>query len=142
MLKILIGLAAAASAQMTGAGGTDAGDRQQLEALNSRWLKTLETRDEAALASVLADDFVGLYGDAALSRQQMLDGLKSRPETRVSWQNLTIQVKGDSAVVSAISTIVTHRGSAETTSRYNYADFYSRRDGRWQAVAARVIRLP
>jgi hypothetical protein len=72
----------------------------------------------------------------------MLDGLKTRPETRVSWDHLKIDVKGDRAIISAISTIVTRSGSDETRARYNYADFYARRSGEWKAIGARVIRAP
>lgn len=140
MIKAIIGLAALGAAHAAGAQGRD--DHKQLEALNHSWLKSLESRDQSIMGAVLAEDFIGLYGDTALNRQQMLAGLMARQETRVSWENLKIEVKGDSAVVSAISTIVTSRDSIETTTRYNYADFYSRRNGKWKAIAARVIRLP
>lgn len=140
MIKAIISLAALGAAHAAGAQSTD--DHKQLEALNHSWLKSLESRDQSIMGAVLAEDFIGLYGDTALDRQQMLEGLMTRPETRVSWENLKIEVKGDSAVVSAISTIVTSRDSVETTTRYNYADFYARRKGKWKAIAARVIRLP
>lgn len=141
MLATTIGLAAVAAA-LSATQGDTAADKKQLEQLNMSWLKSLETRDETAMGSVLADDFIGLYGDVALSKHQMLEGLKTRPETRVSWENLKIEVKGDSAVVSAISTIWTRRDNHEATNRFNYADFYSRRNGEWKAISARVIRLP
>lgn len=142
MLKTIICLAALGIAQASSPQDIGMRDRQQLEQLNSRWLKSLETRDQAEMAAVLADDFIGLYGDTALSKQQLLEGLKTRLKTRVSWEKLKIDVKGDSAVVSAISTIVTRRESSETVARYNYADFYARRGGEWKAIGARVIRLP
>lgn len=142
MLKTVIGLTALVAAQFGAAQGNAAADRQELERLNMTWLKSLETRDERAMGSVLAEDFIGLYGDIVLTRPQMLDGLKTRPETRVSWADLKIEVKGDNAVVWGISTIWTRRDRVETTARFNYADYYARRDGQWKAISARVIRLP
>lgn len=116
-------------------------DQERLERLNSTWLKAYETRDRVALGSVLADDFIGLYGDAALSRQQMLDRLATRPPTKVSWEKLRVHVSGDTALVTAISTIATIQEGREAIARFNYVDVYSRRNGEWRAIAAHVTRL-
>lgn len=118
-----------------------ASDQERLEELNSIWLKAYETRDRKALGSVLADDFIGLYGETALSRQEMLDRLATRPSTKVSWEKLRIHVSGDAALVTAISTITTTREGKETSARFNYVDVYSRRNGEWRAIAAHVTRL-
>lgn len=116
-------------------------DTARLEQLNAIWLKSYETRDREALGSVLADDFVGLYGEAALSKQQLLEGLTTRPPTRVDWANLRINVNGDTALVAAISTITTKVGGKEASARYNYVDVYARRNGQWRAIASHVVRL-
>lgn len=116
-------------------------DREQLEQLNSRWLKSYESRDRAALEGVLSDDFIGIYGPRALSKAQMLAGLADRPATRVTWADLQISVNGDTAVVTAISTIATGQGQDSTTARYRYADVYLRRSGQWRAIASHVVRL-
>lgn len=140
MLISTIVLAALAATFQPAPGANDASDRDQLERLNRVWLKSYETRDRAALGSVLAGDFIGLYGDTALTRQQMLDGLAKRPPTRVTWENLRINVKGDTAIVDAISTITTVRDGQNASARYHYVDVYSRRDRQWRAIASHVVR--
>ena len=117
MLISTIVLAALAATFQPAPGANDASDRNQLERLNWVWLKSYETRDLAALGSVLADDFLGLYGDVALTRQHMLDGLAKRPPTRVTWENLRINVTGDTAIVDAISTITTVRDGQNASAR-------------------------
>lgn len=118
-----------------------ASDRQQLERLNSRWLKSYETRDRAALDAVLADDFIGVYGQSVLSKAQMLAGLADRRVTSVSWDQLRINVNGDTAVVTAVSTLTTAREQGPATAHYRYADVYARRSGQWQAIASHVVRF-
>jgi ketosteroid isomerase-like protein len=117
-------------------------DYQKLEALNARWLKSYETKDRAALAAVLAEDFIGQYGKTALSKTQMLDRLATRPPTRVSWTGLQINVNGGTALVAGESTIRTTLEGHETSARYSYADVYVRRAGEWRAIASHVVRLP
>lgn len=117
-------------------------DRKQLEQLNSAWLKSYETRDTATLGGILADDFIGLYGDSVLTRQQMLDGLSTRPTTRVKWDKLRISLNRDVAIVDAISTIVTIRDGREASTKYHYVDIYSKRNREWRAIASHVVRQP
>ena len=120
---------------------TSQGDREQLELLNSRWLQSYETRDREALGSVLGDEFIGLYGPRVLSKTQMLAGLDTSSIAKVRWDDLQINVQGDNAVVTAISTIESMQGSNSSTARYRYVDIYSRRGGQWQAVASHVVRF-
>lgn len=141
MLNLLLLLAAVAAAPQPGPNAAEARDREQLQQLNSVWLKSYETRDRHALGQVLSDNFIGLYGDAVLSKQQMLDGLDSRPPTRVRWENLRINLNGDTAVVDAISTITTLRNGSEASTKFHYVDVYARRGRQWRAIASYVVRL-
>jgi ketosteroid isomerase-like protein len=116
-------------------------DQAQLKRLNETWLRSYEQRDRAALGSVLAEDFVGIYGNSVLSKAQMLDGVATRPSTRVHWENLQIGINGNTAVVSATSTITITQDGKESRTRYNYADVYALRDNGWQAIAAHAVKL-
>jgi uncharacterized protein (TIGR02246 family) len=118
---------------------SSAADRAALEQLNAAWLKSYETRDPTAFQRVMSPDFIGIYGDRAMSKAQMLEGLKTRPPTKVTFEDLRIHVTGDTAVVTAISTVTLSRPEGETAARYRYADVYLRRDGNWQAVASHVV---
>ena len=116
-------------------------DREQLEQLNARWLKSYEARDSAALAGVLGDDFIGVYGQRVLSKAEMLARLADWRVTNVRWDDLRISVNGDTAVVTAVSTLTTVQGQGSATARYRYADIYARRNGRWQAIASHVVKF-
>ena len=139
-LKIIVAALTAVALQ-PGPDAVEARDRAQLEQLNALWLNSYETRDPNALGRVLSDEFVGLYGDAVLSKPQMLDGLATRPPTRVKWDKLRISLNGDTAMVDGISTITTTRNGSEAHARFHYVDVYARRDREWRAIASHVVRL-
>lgn len=141
VLGAVFAMLSASGATFADVPAPSARDRAQLEELNARWLRSYETRDRDALASVLGEDFVGLYGDRALGKPDMLARLANGRVTSVRWEDLRISVNGDTAVVTAVSTLVTQREQGPTTNRYRYADVYARRNGRWQAIASHVVPL-
>ncbi|HEY0626924.1 MAG TPA: nuclear transport factor 2 family protein [Allosphingosinicella sp.] len=119
-------------------------DRTVLEQLNADWLKSYESKDAAALSRILSDSFVGVYGNRGLSKAAMIEGLRdpNRKVKKIEWEDLQIYVNGDTAVVTAVSTLTAVQNGAETVGRSRYADIYVREDGRWRAIAAHVVRLP
>lgn len=117
------------------------GDSATLTAINSAWLRSYETRNPETFQRVLSADFIGLYDGRALSKAQMIAALASRPPTKVSWEDLQVSVNGDTAVVTAVSTIVVQRPDGEASTRYRYADIYVRRPAGWQAIASHVTKL-
>jgi len=120
-------------------------DRQALESLNATWLNSYVTGDSTALGEILAEDFVATYGGGIRrTRAQILAGMASprRPVVSVRWENLSVQLAGDTAVVTARSILRLGGEAGETEVRNDYADVYVRRNGRWQAIAAHVVRAP
>jgi len=122
---------------------SQAQDREVLEKLNARWLKSYKSHDATALEEILADDFVGVYGQRALSKAELVAAASNRKRnvTDISWENLQIHLAGDTAVVTAISSLKGSQDGRDISARNQYADVYVRRDGRWVAIAAHVIRL-
>lgn len=121
-------------------------DVAELEALNAQWLNAYVSRDRAALEAVLAPDFLAFRAGGGVSdRDALLNGATGpggRSVKAIAWENLTIRVFGDTAVVAARSLLTRERDGQDVVSANEYADVYVRRDGRWQAVAAHVIRAP
>jgi len=120
-------------------------DRLALEALNAAWLNAYVTRDGAALGAILAEDFVATYsGGTRRGRDQLIARAANPQQTvvSVSWENLNVQVAGDTAIVTARSFLRLRGDGGETEVRNDYADIYVRRDGRWQAIAAHIVRAP
>jgi ketosteroid isomerase-like protein len=121
-------------------------DRRALEALNAAWLNAHVSHDVDVLGSILADDFVGIYGGGA--RRTKADVLAraadhSRQVLSVRFENLQIEIFGDLGVVSARSILTLRNATgAVVESRNDYADIYVRRAGRWWVVSAHVVPAP
>lgn len=119
-------------------------DKAALEALNRDWLNAYKTRDKAALERILADDFTAVYPDNRLLRKADLLAAAtstSRVIDTIGWENLRIMAFGDIAVVTARSTLSGTSAGKAFTSSNEYADVYARRNGRWQAISAHVVRV-
>ena len=119
-----------------------AADCAELAALNRRWLDSYVSRDIEALADLLADEFIAISGGGARrNRDETIARVRdSRRRIRsVDVENLHIQVVGDVAVVTARSVLAIDREGAPV--RNDYADTYVRRNGRWRAVSAHVVRV-
>ncbi|HSS50593.1 MAG TPA: DUF4440 domain-containing protein [Thermoanaerobaculia bacterium] len=122
---------------LMGAAGprTPESDRAALISLEQTWLSA---RDAAALAPILAPDFVHPVpsGDF-LTRQQHLDWLAHHPPPLDLHRKLygtTVRLYGDVGVVTG--TVVTSSPDGATVRRSVFTDVFVFRDGRWQAVNA------
>ena len=121
-------------------------ERAELERLNAEWLRSYVSRDGSVLDRILADDFVATYANG--NRRTKADIIKSAtsPASRiiaVDTERVAVQVSGDVAVVTAHSVLrLRDEGAGETSIRNAYADVYVRRNGRWRAIAAHIVRLP
>ncbi|WP_420139059.1 nuclear transport factor 2 family protein [Sphingomonas sp.] len=122
---------------------TATADTAALEAHNRDWLNAYKTRDRAALERILADDFTAVYPDNRVLRKAELIAAAtgtSRVIETIDWANLRVLVFGDVAVVTARSTLSGTSAGKPFTASNDYADVYAKRDGRWQAISAHVVR--
>jgi ketosteroid isomerase-like protein len=118
-------------------------DTAALEAHNRDWLTAYKTRDRAALERILAEDFAAVYPDNRVLRKADLIAAAtgtSRVIETIAWANLRVLVFGDVAVVTARSTLSGTSAGKPFTASNDYADVYARRNGRWQAISAHVVR--
>ena len=120
-------------------------DQRTLAALNDAWLNSHVTRNGAALAEILADDFVAVYGNGRRrTKAETIASLSQGAQVlSVRAENLNIHVSGDTAVVTARSVLSLRDAQGRTVEVRNaYADIYVRRNGRWRAIAAHIVRAP
>ncbi|HEV7508756.1 MAG TPA: nuclear transport factor 2 family protein [Thermoanaerobaculia bacterium] len=113
---------------------TPESDRAALAALEKTWL---EARNAAALAPILASDFVHpvASGDF-LTRQQILYWLAHHPpppDLHRKLDGMTIRLYGDTGIITG--TVVTSDSDGELR-RSVFTDVFVFRSGRWQAVNA------
>jgi ketosteroid isomerase-like protein len=120
-------------------------DRRELQRLNDLWFEAYRTKSADTLARILADDFVGDYGTGqARTKQQMVDSLRDpkRPAMDIRSFDVAIHLFGDTAMVTGRSVTQTVRDGVPAPTANRYADIYVRRNGKWRAVAAHVVRVP
>ena len=140
---LLLAAAAPAVAMNDGATQQSMSDVSVLTHLNAERLEAYRTRDKAALDRILADDFVAVRTNGAKqSKAALIDAVTSpiRDIRRVTWDNVRIDVHGDTAYVSGRNYIEGTSDGRDISSVNQYADVYVRRGGEWKMTATRVAR--
>jgi ketosteroid isomerase-like protein len=103
-------------------------------------------QDVAALGRILADDFVATSSRGEIrDKAKEIDDIKPSPDYKMEAFNLddmSVRIFGDTAIVTGRSTLqVAFRGNS-STSVFRYTRVYVKRNGRWQAVAQQLTRMP
>ena len=106
--------------------------------------------DTAAVARMLADDYVGIDGRAVVSNKaEEVEEAKAPPSgpasdylvTEETLSDLKVRLYGDAAVVTGLSTEkVLIKGTA-TTVRYRRTTVYIKRHSQWQCVSFHATRV-
>ena len=123
----------------------------EIEALERAWSTAFLKHDTAAIASILADDYVGIDGRGVVSdKSQEIEEAKApaagAPPTAFlvlseSLSGVRVRLYGDAAVLTATNTArVSDRGE-ETMVRYRRTTVYVRRNGKWQCVSFHGSRI-
>lgn len=117
----------------------DVSDEDQVRQLDEAWNRAYLTRDTAALASILAEDWVAFTPEHhVIGRAQLIEGQRSAPEgAKISFEEGTLHVFGDTAVTTG-STEVT---AADVYLHQRFTRIYAKRGGRWEAVAVQVVPI-
>ena len=118
-------------------------DFDMLVRLNAERLDAYRTRDRAALDRILAEDFVAVRGNGMSQSKTALIAAATSPVRdirRVSWDNVQIHVRGDTAIVTGRSYLEGTSEGRDISNANQYADVYVRRGGEWKIIAARITR--
>ncbi len=93
----------------------------------------------------MAEEFTEVDpGGNVNSKKDNLDSLKSGKLafTSAVMDQAKVKVFGDTAVVTARSTIKGTDSGKDVSGRYRFTDTWIKRDGRWQCVATQATRIP
>jgi uncharacterized protein (TIGR02246 family) len=117
----------------------DAGDRALLSSLNDDYIDAVRTSNVSRFREILASDFLCTTADGTLIDRDQFLANAAVPTTALDLQvhDVNVRVLGDAAVVHAATTF---RHPDGRPGRGRYTDVWSRRDGRWLAVAAQFMR--
>jgi uncharacterized protein (TIGR02246 family) len=118
---------------------TRASDLATLLALNEDYVRSVQMSDVKRFAEILADDFLCSLPDGTLlDRKRFLEHTaKPVAISGLAVHDVNVRLMGDFAIVHARTTFTLPDGR---NGQGRYTDVWTRRDGRWLAVAAHVTR--
>lgn len=103
-------------------------------------------QDVATLGRILADDFIATSSRGEIrEKAKEIDDIKPSPDYKMEAFNLddmNVRIFGDTAIVTGRSTLQVAFKGQSNTSRFRYTRVYVKRNGRWQAVAQQLTRMP
>lgn len=106
----------------------------------------IKTKDDVALAGIVADDFVFRGpGQPEIGKQEFLQSVKSFPiEILDIWSDdMKVNVYGDFALLTGVQQAKTlDSDGKEQLSAGAFSDVFAKRDGRWVLVLAYNVELP
>ncbi len=116
---------------------------QALVELEQRWAGALEQHDAAAVACLLAPEFVDSTPDGQVQdRAAVLAAVPKRRAASNRLEQLQVTLAGETAVVHGLNHVLDPTGKELAVVRFT--DTFVHRDGQWQAVAGHesLVRTP
>lgn len=154
LLCVLAGFLAACGASAAGpaplvssSSATEANEqavRTQLTKQAEDWDRAIVSKDRAAIAGNMAEDFRQIDGDAHLETKAtfvdgvMLEALSIDPYVNEEFE---IRLYGDVALLSGRTRMTGRYEGKPFASHYRYIDIYVRRAGEWKVVSVQISRV-
>ena len=144
-ILIVIALAAAAPALfLTQTQGKSGNDERALRQIEQELTDAMLKGDASAVERHYADAFTFTTPDGeVMNKAQVVSNVKAGAAKFESSkvEDMKVQVYGDSAVVTSLTTDEGTVGGVDVSGRYRWMDVFVRRGGRWQLVAAQGTRV-
>lgn len=119
--------------------------RAEVLAVETAWNDALVRKDTAAVARILAPDFVYVAPDGEMAGRELLLRVIADPRGQMepfTTRDVVVRRHGETAVVTGWFRQAGTAQGQRYESYIRYTDVYVRRDGRWIAVSAHASRLP
>ena len=119
-------------------------DQEILIQLERDWDAAFLRKDVPFIENVLADEFVGTYGDGSRGDRAKELALAAEFNQQVDSSTLdefTVKVYGDTAVVWFTRHLVGPSQGRRLELTYRYIDVFVLRAGRWQCVATQSTKV-
>jgi uncharacterized protein (TIGR02246 family) len=118
--------------------GSSAQEEQAVREAEARWVEALDTRNAAALRSLLDENFVDItWKGEVRNRAAAIAAVEApnRPSMKQTLQDMRIRFAApDVAVVTGLN-VVTGK-APDFTARVRFTDVFVKRDGVWKALSA------
>jgi ketosteroid isomerase-like protein len=140
----LLGLAAAPCAHAQETAADSSAVQANLKQMEDAWVKALVSKDQTAVANMIADDFAGFNPEGKhVAKSQLLDAMKNEPNTLSSATNDNLDVHVYGPNLATVSGTTTEKGKdkhgKEFTRSYVWVDTWMERNGKWQCIAEGVM---
>ena len=119
--------------------------REQLLNLEKEWEDAEKNHDVTMLRRILDDRFIVTLGDKTADKEAFIKLFSAGAVDPTESATLTYEaviIDGDTAVLVGTETAHGTREGAAYTRVYRYTTTYIRRQGRWQALAEHIVRVP
>ena len=114
-------------------------DRAELARLEQGWMEAMQARDHARLDELVAPGFrftaIHLSPEPMTREQWMGAALEGYYITTFAYEEMAIDVFGDTAVIHARYSQIASYATVNLSNVFRLTDVWSRIDGRWQVVA-------
>ncbi|HWC74678.1 MAG TPA: nuclear transport factor 2 family protein [Gemmatimonadales bacterium] len=119
-------------------------DSRQLLKLEDDWARALMRRDTATFQRLLAPGFVYSENDQTMTRDEVLRGIVTGPDTVDAAANEDMKVHrfGTTALVTGWLVVRGKGPSGSFERRYRYTDTWMKRGKQWQIVGAHDYLAP
>ena len=120
--------------------------KQELIKLEEEWHNAYVKRDATLLERILADEYIAVGGSGrSISKAQAIEGLKNDTATYEysTPYDMDFRFYDDAVVViGRTKEKGKSQDGTEFSVEYRWTDVFVKRQGRWQCVAAQVVRIP
>ena len=114
-------------------------DRAELARLEQEWMEAMQARDRTRLDQLVAPGFrftaIHLSAEPMTREQWMGAALEGYYITTFAYEEMAIDVFGDTAVIHARYSQIASYATVNLSNLFRLTDVWSRIDGRWQVVA-------
>ena len=138
----LLGLAAAPCAHAQETAADSSAVQANLKQMEDTWVKALVSKDQTAIANMIADDFAGFNPEGKhVAKSQLLDEMKNEPNTLSSAtnDNLDVHVYGPNLATGTTTEKGKDKAGKQFTRSYVWVDTWMERNGKWQCIAEGVM---
>jgi ketosteroid isomerase-like protein len=148
-MRIRVAAAAAAWIWCCGVSACFAADRAadvaELTRISDAWDKAIVRKDEAAVATNMAEDFRQIDGYGNLeSKKSFVAGIVD-PKLSIdpyTVEDFEVRLYGDTALLSGRTHMTGRYDGKPFESNYRYIDIYVRRGGTWRIVSVQITKIP
>lgn len=117
----------------------------ELRQVENDWVSALKTKDVDRLSDILANDWMEMRWDGAVTtKEEVLADLKSPRNSLDSFEmgSISVRLFGTTAIVTGRDSERSTDHGLDSSGEYVWTDVFVRQGGKWKAVASQSSKVP